>query len=79
MYAIYVLKSLKDGNFYYGQTANLEKRLEDHNLGRVKSTKSRKPFNLVYYETVNTIGEARKREKYFKSGYGRKFIKNRLK
>ena len=45
----------------------------------VKSTKARIPFELVYFEEVETKVEALKKEKYFKSGFGRKYIKNKLK
>ncbi|MDP3685036.1 MAG: GIY-YIG nuclease family protein, partial [Ignavibacteria bacterium] len=50
MYYVYVLKSLKDGNFYKGYTKDLKKRFEDHNKGKVESTKLRTPFELIYYE-----------------------------
>ena len=79
MYFVYVLKSQIDNKFYYGMTNNLIKRLESHNNKTVSSTKSRAPFNLIYYENVNNIQEARKREKYFKSGFGRKYIINKVK
>lgn len=79
MYFVYVLKSTKDGRLYYGLTTNLEKRLKEHNKGHVKSTRSRAPFDLMYFETVTSLTDARKKEKYFKSGFGRKYIKNKLK
>ena len=50
MYFVYVLKSLQDNNFYTGFTANVEKRLLEHNEGLTKSTKHRKPFELIYYD-----------------------------
>ncbi len=78
MYFVYVIKSKKDGNLYYGLTINLQNRLGEHNAGNVKSTKNRIPFELVYHEEVKTIQEARKREKYFKSGFGRKYVKLKL-
>jgi putative endonuclease len=78
MYYVYVLKSKVNSEYYYGFTDNLERRLKNHNNKEVKSTKSRAPFKLVYFEKVDSIIEARKKEKYFKSGFGRKYIKNRL-
>lgn len=78
MYFVYVLRSAKDEKLYYGLTANLEYRLEEHNKGYVQATKSRTPFDLVYFETVQNLTEARKKERYFKSGFGRKYIKNKL-
>jgi len=79
MYFVYVLKSTKDTKLYYGLTANLENRLVEHNKGKVQATKGRIPFDIVYFETVANLAEARKKEKYFKSGFGRKYIKNKLK
>ena len=78
MYFIYVLKSQKDNKLYYGFTNNLERRIMEHNNGKVGSTKSRTPFKLIYFENAISILEARKKEKYFKSGFGRKYIKNKL-
>ncbi|MDP3763861.1 MAG: GIY-YIG nuclease family protein [bacterium] len=79
MYFVYVLKSRKDGRRYYGLTQDLVNRLSEHNSGLVPSTKSRLPFDLVYFEKVENISLARKREKYFKSGFGRKYILGKLK
>ena len=79
MYYIYVLQSEKDENFYVGYTWNLKKRLKLHNEGRVKSTKERRPIKLIYYEACLEQKDALKREKYLKSNYGKRYIKNRLK
>jgi putative endonuclease len=78
MFYVYVLKSEKDGRFYKGMTSFLEKRVKQHNLGQNKSTKGFLPWDLVYYEEFQTRGEARIREKYFKSGEGREFLKRKL-
>jgi putative endonuclease len=78
MYYTYVLISEKDGNFYIGFTKNIEKRLEEHLKGKVNATAHRNPLKLVYYEACLNKIDAIKREKYFKSGYGRRFLKNRL-
>ena len=67
MFHAYVLKSLKDGKYYYGHAADLKIRLSEHNRGKVRSTKSRIPFILHYYETFKTKSEAAKREAFFKS------------
>ena len=74
----YVLKSLKDNKFYTGYTINLKKRLELHLLGKVNATKHRRPLKLVYYEASLNKEKAIKREKYFKTGFGRRFLNNRL-
>ena len=78
MYFTYVLRSRIDNNLYVGWTDDLRKRFEDHNKGNVLSTKSRKPFELEYYEACRNKMRAIKREKYFKTGFGRRFLKNRI-
>ena len=67
---VYILRSLKDGKLYTGHTANIEERLIRHNEGRVRSTKHRRPFELVYLEKHKTRCEAMKRESYLKSPEG---------
>jgi putative endonuclease len=72
MYFVYILQSLKDKGYYVGLTSNLENRLAYHNAGRVRSTKLRIPFKLMYSERFNSRSEAREREKYLKSYKGSK-------
>lgn len=58
----YIVKC-SDGSLYTGWTNNLEKRLQDHNLGKgAKYTRCRRPVELVYYEIFSTKEEAMKRE-----------------
>jgi len=78
-YFVYVLQSAIDKYFYVGFTRNLEKRLIEHDNGNVKSTRIRKPFKLVYYEVCFNEKDAIHREKYLKSSFGKRYIKNRLK
>jgi putative endonuclease len=68
MWYIYVLKSLKDGKFYTGMSENPEKRMLDHNSGMTKSTRSRRPFEIIYKKECGDQLTAREREKYLKSG-----------
>lgn len=75
---VYILKSKKDGSFYVGMTSDLNKRLEYHNAGKVKSTKARAPWKIIHVEEFESRDEARKREKYFKSAAGRRYRKNIL-
>ncbi|MDP2683927.1 MAG: GIY-YIG nuclease family protein [bacterium] len=77
-YYTYVLESTKDEKLYIGWINNLEKRFEDHNSEKVNSTKWRSPLNLIYFEACLSKDMAIKREKYFKTGFGRRFLKNRL-
>jgi len=79
MYYTYVLLSKKDSKFYTGCTDNLKKRFEEHNKGQVKSTKHRIPFDLIYYEACHCREDAYRRERYLKTGKGKRYIRNRLK
>ena len=67
MFWIYILKSNKDSGYYIGQTKDIEKRIEMHNKGLIRSTKSRIPFTLLKTESFITRGETRVRENYLKS------------
>ena len=79
MYYTYILQSEKDGNFYVGFTKDLKLRFELHEKGLVDSTKERRPLKLIYYEACIDNRDATNREKYFKTHYGRMFLKKRLK
>lgn len=68
----------QNGKLYVGSTHDLKKRLKAHNQGRVESTKSRRPMQVIYYEACNNKQKAEKRERYFKTGFGRKFLKDRI-
>ena len=71
MYTVYILKSRFNERYYIGHTADLEKRLKEHNSGRTKSTKAFIPYEIVYTKDYETKSEAflREREiKSFKSG-----------
>jgi putative endonuclease len=78
-YYIYILQSKKDNDFYTGYTANLRERLDDHNNGKVTSTKYRRPFELVYFEGCLSQKDAIHREKYLKTSWGKRYINNRNK
>ena len=79
MYYTYVLLSTKDKEFYTGYTKDLKLRFEQHNKGLVDSTKSRRPFKLIYYEACIDQVDAKRREKYLKSYHGKMYLKRRLK
>jgi len=72
---LYVLISEKDNRTYVGSTNNFDQRLKQHNSGRVQSTKHRIPFKLLFTEEFATSKEAKKRELYYKSGAGRRKLK----
>ncbi len=74
-YFVYILKSKVFDRLYIGFTANLSKRLEEHNRGKVKSTKFYCPYQLMYFEKYMNKTKARKRELFLKTGVGRKIVK----
>ena len=78
MFLVYVLQSELDGSYYVGMTSNLGQRLRYHNRGKVKSTRSKRPWRVVYQESFTTRLEARSREKYLKSAAGRRYRKSTL-
>ncbi len=75
---VYILKSLKDNGIYIGMSRDPDDRLRQHNKGKTVSTRSRRPFVMLYKEEYNSADEARKREQYYKSGIGREQIKQKL-
>jgi putative endonuclease len=75
----YVLQSKKDSRWYTGTTYDLRKRLNQHINGENASTKSRGPFEVVYYEMCRNASDARSRELFLKSGMGKRYLRNRLK
>ena len=75
MYTVYVLKSLKDGRQYIGYTADIRRRIKEHNAGRTESTRRRRPFEIIHTEVYDKKEEAESREKYLKSGRGREELK----
>ena len=80
MYFVYILKSEKDKGIYIGYTPNLRNRFLKHNQGLVKSTKSRIPFELAYYEAYKSKQEAKDREfslKLYSKSWAQ--LKNRIK
>jgi putative endonuclease len=68
MFYVYFLKSKKDDDLYLGSTNDLKRRFEEHNKGKVESTKHRKPFEIVYYEAYKNENDARIRERNLKFG-----------
>jgi putative endonuclease len=78
MYYVYVLHSGKDGKLYVGSTPDLKKRLVKHQTGYVRATKNRRPLKLIYYEAYILRKDALRREKYLKSGGGRKELAEQL-
>ena len=78
MYTVYVLQD-SNNKFYKGMTNNLFRRLQEHKRGKTITTSKMDNLKVVYVEKFNTFEEARKRELYFKTAAGRKFLKNKIK
>ena len=78
MFYTYVLIN-KDNFMYTGFTYDLRKRFKEHNDKKSTYTKHRGPYKLIYYEACLNENDARQREKYLKSGTGKRFINSRLK
>jgi len=78
MYFVYVLKSKTKLKTYVGYTNNISKRLKEHNQGKSSFSKRYKPWILIYLERFKTKKEAIKREKYFKTAAGRRWLKRNL-
>ena len=76
---VYVLRSLsEEARLYIGSTATPDERLRSHNAGKVRSTKHYRPWSRILLETHLTRSAALKRERYLKSGYGRRWLKRHL-
>jgi len=76
---VYLLQSKKTEEWYIGSTKDLQKRILRHDAGKNRSTKHGIPWKIIYCEVSLNQKDARAREKYLKSGMGRRYIKNRLK
>lgn len=77
-YSVYLLEDPTDKSWYIGYSTNLEKRLEYHRTKRVVSTRRKKALNVIYCECYLNKQDALGREKFLKSGAGRKFLKKQL-
>lgn len=75
---VYVLRSSVDGELYVGSTYDLDKRLDEHNSGRVPATKERLPLKVLHYEVFRNKYDAYFREKWLKTGWGRRYLKKTL-
>lgn len=75
---VYILFSLKDKKLYIGFTSDLTKRFQEHTRGEVLATKNRLSLLLIYYECFSDIKDAKSRERFLKSGFGRNQLKKAL-
>ena len=79
MFYVYVLQSEVDEGLYIGFTSDLKRRLAEHQVGKSFSTSYRRPWRLIYYEAYVEESDALGRERYLKSGGGRRFLAKQLK
>ncbi|MCX6765431.1 MAG: GIY-YIG nuclease family protein [Candidatus Moranbacteria bacterium] len=77
MYTVYVLQD-KEGKFYKGVTNNIKRRLYEHKQGKTKTTRKMDELKIVYTEKYKNFKEVRRREVYFKTAAGRRFLKKIL-
>lgn len=75
---VYILFSFKDHRLYVGYTENLKERVKKHILGDVRATKDRRPLKLIHYEVFSDKRDAKAREVFLKSGFGRSQLKEAL-
>lgn len=78
-YYVYILFSLKDKKLYIGFTTDLKARLINHAHRRVRATMYRRPLKLIFYEYFINQRDAKARERFLKSGFGRSQLKLALK
>ena len=78
MFYVYLLQSQLDEGLYIGYTGNLRCRLFEHNAGQSKSTSFRCPLRLIYYEAYVLEEDALGRERFLKSGSGRRYLDKQL-
>jgi len=79
MFYVYILQTKYNDELYVGCTNNLQKRLQEHNSGKVKSTKAKIPYKLIHYEAFINKKDSFQREQFLKTGWGKRFIKKNLK
>ncbi|MGE0586975.1 MAG: GIY-YIG nuclease family protein [Cyclobacteriaceae bacterium] len=74
MFYVYVLESEVNGRFYIGYSEQPDRRLAEHNSGKVKSTKPYRPWKKIYAEQFNSESEAMRRERELKAKKSRSYI-----
>lgn len=78
MYYFYTLRFYKNNKLYYGYTSNLRRRIKEHRSGKSDFTSRNGQFSLIFYEAYINEKDARDAEKYFKTGHGRKVLREKL-
>jgi putative endonuclease len=79
MHSVYIIKSEKHNRYYIGCTSNFERRIDEHNKGKVRSTKAFAPWSIVHTEKYASKSEAFEREQKTKSYKGGNAFKDLVK
>jgi putative endonuclease len=75
MYYVYILLNETNTKKYTGVTDDVNKRLAEHNAGRVKSSRPYRPYKIIHIESFEILKEARRKERFYKSTTGRRRLK----
>ena len=75
MYYVYIILNESKTRTYTGVTDNVERRLDEHNIGKVKSSSPYRPYKVIHTESFRTLSEARRKERFYKSTTGRRKLK----
>jgi len=78
MFYVYILLNETKTRTYTGVSDDVDKRLAEHNAGRVKSSRSYRPYSIIHVEPFETLKEARQKENFYKSSTGRRRLKEKF-
>ncbi len=70
MHVVYILRSGIDDGYYIGYTGDLNRRMREHNSGKTRSLRHRRPLELIYWEEYQSKRRAKERERQIKSWKG---------
>ena len=75
MFYTYILRSKKNNDIYVGSTSDVDNRIKLHNAGRIRSTKTNKPWELLECYEFESRSEAFRKEMFFKTGQQKEILK----
>jgi len=75
IFFVYIIESLKTGNWYYGHSNDLDRRLAEHNAGQNKSTRGKGPWKLIFKKPFASKSEASKFELELKRFKNKTYIR----
>ena len=76
-YHTYIILSSKNNDIYIGSADDLQKRIDLHNKGRVKSTKGYRPWKLLECHEFESRAEAMNKERFLKTGQQKELLKKK--